>query len=1115
MRCVRLVGLLLLLLPTREATADESAALVLLLKDRDRGVRYAAAMALGKAGLHLERVVPLLDDPVWCVRQAAENAFVLAGEERALDHLAPALRNGSAAARLGAAEALARLGRGATPLLRAALKDREPAVVVAALDGLLHRVRAVRQAVAVDLEPLLRAGNEQVQSAAQRLVDSLEPAEEPDKKRALAKIGDASELEEADTPAVIARWRSFRPDLESTDAAVRVASVRVLGRQGKPVLGACADPCSDVRAMAARFAGSPNVLVRLLADKNWRVRRNALRSLGRIRARADAVAPFLADPNLSLAWAAADALRRIGGPAALPVAHVLAGGNPAVLRLAPSIFGAAGKHGAPAVGALAHLLAHDDVNVRDVAAQCLARVGRSALDPTPALVAALEDPRLCVVANAARALARLGPTPPLVAALRSKRARVRAYAAFALGEALGARRGLAYLPYEPRLPVLDAGTPPDPLIKISGLAKLPRLARIRRARRGLWSRDPAVALACAAALDYDEMDARECERAVELLLPEGLRSGSPIDFEKLRSYLGSTELGAFLEYFCRARATAPTRKSVYGALHRLPRSDDIPMLGHFRRSEDSIRLGGFGELLQPYRYTARFPRDRSGLWDAIERFGDIPAPERWWLLELDAIPAARAALLVEVARRHADDEDARATHSWVGLKALGATRDAESKHYLRHVVAGGSEEQRVFALAALAQRGSLPALVRLVRKSATDAQVLGLLLESFPRLANRVLRERLADPKAARACAELVHETLYHGGYLHGLRVDADTFLGIEPSLQLAQLDDDALLTIALRVPGCGTRRVAQALLDGIAPRPPALWLEYDCPLQLDSAHTFLSAMARRRYMATLRGWGRHADPDVRAFAFRRLIRLGDLALQDAILAWLAKHPAELDGLAEADGPSKTIRYPGLLPLLIQRARTNDSESDWLDVLYYQGGPILLLELLTRAERSRLEELCAAGRGLEWTRDMLRRHPDLHWTDHGHVRSPWLLDELRRRLASRSVPMHSVFPVLVTWPDAQAQADYWSIMRAGRYRWVADIADDRASTLDGNLSTLTHWAFELESNCCRANPRPDGIFRHLTGDDQTSQCNSAGIGQPPTERVRRRFELYGIPWRFR
>ena len=76
MRKILVLTCLLLLGGTSDADDGETLAnaatgkLRPLLADRDRGVRYAAAMALGKAG-EFDALAPVLDDSEWCVRAEA------------------------------------------------------------------------------------------------------------------------------------------------------------------------------------------------------------------------------------------------------------------------------------------------------------------------------------------------------------------------------------------------------------------------------------------------------------------------------------------------------------------------------------------------------------------------------------------------------------------------------------------------------------------------------------------------------------------------------------------------------------------------------------------------------------------------------------------------------------------------------------------------------------------------------------------------------------------------------------------------------------------------------------------------------------------------------------
>lgn len=119
-------------------------------------MRYAAAQALGRSRTGIEELVRLLDDPEWCVRQAAGAALVESGPA-AVPRLEHVLRRGLAAGRAEAAEALGRLG---SPAVIAGLEDRDAEVRVEAAIALrripkgLARAAAAREAFG----SVLRAG---------------------------------------------------------------------------------------------------------------------------------------------------------------------------------------------------------------------------------------------------------------------------------------------------------------------------------------------------------------------------------------------------------------------------------------------------------------------------------------------------------------------------------------------------------------------------------------------------------------------------------------------------------------------------------------------------------------------------------------------------------------------------------------------------------------------------------------------------------------------------------------------------------------------------------------------------------------------------------------------
>ena len=123
MRTFLVLGLLL-----ASAQADEIAALVAATKDPERGVRYAAVQALGKAGQGVEALVAALDDPEWCVRQAAGHSLARV-RGPAVDALLKVAKEGKPDARVEAYEALRRMGWRCGPHVIPALEDEDARVV--------------------------------------------------------------------------------------------------------------------------------------------------------------------------------------------------------------------------------------------------------------------------------------------------------------------------------------------------------------------------------------------------------------------------------------------------------------------------------------------------------------------------------------------------------------------------------------------------------------------------------------------------------------------------------------------------------------------------------------------------------------------------------------------------------------------------------------------------------------------------------------------------------------------------------------------------------------------------------------------------------------------------
>ena len=97
--------------------------LIKALRNKDSGVRKAAAEALGKIGDQraVEPLIEALRDEYWRVREAAAEALGKIGDQRAVEPLIEALRDEVWLVRCAAAEALGKIGdrRAIEPLIKA------------------------------------------------------------------------------------------------------------------------------------------------------------------------------------------------------------------------------------------------------------------------------------------------------------------------------------------------------------------------------------------------------------------------------------------------------------------------------------------------------------------------------------------------------------------------------------------------------------------------------------------------------------------------------------------------------------------------------------------------------------------------------------------------------------------------------------------------------------------------------------------------------------------------------------------------------------------------------------------------------------------------------------
>jgi HEAT repeat protein len=192
------------------------------------------------------------------------------------------------------------------------------------------------------------------------------------------------------------------------------AAVRWLLQQAEPEARRVA--VGQIAKVRGRDAA--DLLLRALADDDWRVRKEAAAVAPTIERRDEIVAALVAaleeKVNIGLRNAAVEALVAIGPDAVGAVVESISRGDADARKLAVEVLG--GVPDARGTGALARALADDDANVRVAAAEALAHAalaGEESRDlATAALVAALPASDTFLKIAALDSLARLGAELP-------------------------------------------------------------------------------------------------------------------------------------------------------------------------------------------------------------------------------------------------------------------------------------------------------------------------------------------------------------------------------------------------------------------------------------------------------------------------------------------------------------------------------------------------------------------------------------------------------------------------------------------------------------------------------------------------------------------------------
>ncbi len=681
----------------------------------------------------------------------------------------------------------------------------------------------------------------------------------------------------------------------------------------------------------------------------------------------------------------------------------------------------------------------------------------------------------------------------------------------------------------------------DPARVLEGLGAEERVTVLRTALR----LDGDAAVAAARLLEWQQLDAWESRRVIDLLFPYVTRRDDVVDFEAFRGVLGSTEIPRLLDMLDRD----PEFEEVHWMLpdvHRQVRSEHLPQVARLVFSSNELTAqSAFDELGTLSRYTDDHREELAAAFlhhlDAeTDPGGGLPAALRGalrailaeegyaernqrghddWVLRWlgDATPTtADAPFLVELATELAARgklHDSPYEMAWTAVvRAMGALSDDATEGYLRAALELGSRSEEA-AASALLRRGDATVAHRLVQRFGVDEQSMALVYLLEQRDADvaddfvrGLMLDRLLDPDP-EAFGRFAKSLLVAENERHWVRVswDRPRLAEIARRMLASDLaDPERLAVLGARLPEFRTvaaARRASAALD----RPGGLVFLMLSAQPADviwDAFAFLEVGAHDEFTAALRARLDDADEfdTDHQLARQLLLRLADPADVTAILT-------SLDALVRPPLESE-VRAVGAL-------RSEESRA-WL-VARLDGGDVSEGLRAALAECAGLPSPVATALGkhlvpadfpeaLAELRDgrvvdallrVIDGYENFPLEALGEVADPRVREFLETQFAARNAGRaHEALAELARAGQSEARTSTWDAISTGRYRWVDNLSGAQL-TFGSERETFDFWMGELASNCCRlvpANAALEGLLGFDVGDAIGAE---AGIGVTP------------------
>jgi len=674
-------------------------------------------------------------------------------------------------------------------------------------------------------------------------------------------------------------------------------------------------------------------------------------------------------------------------------------------------------------------------------------------------------------------------------------------------------------------------------------------------RAGLRLRAARAAPDCAVPLEWDTLDAWEHERVIALCLKDYARPGTLVDFEKLRSMIGSTDLDHVFSTF-----PPPPRndKATYylSQLHRQIRADHIPVLcamvfsGDEEVSENSWGNAGL-VLCRTNRHldlAARtllksrglsvgkenpsgLPRSLAGVMRSLWKLPKYE-PQGWqarWLLASKP-GKGDTDLILDLAGRFLKRTGSVFLAESVFQALVRSIRhldDETSRDFLQAVAEKDPcMDTRTLALGALAARGEAQGRNHLEKAWESDALALALWLEADPGRSKMGFCFRVLHGPTSlgrRALNQLTGTDEPASQYQ--IHWPEDLFDGFETQA-LEQVKDDVfrLGHIALAVPGCRTETLARAICNQLTPA--SLLGELQRRKQddesLDSLFSFLETASPGPFRRVLRTWAGHPDRTVRTLGLYTLLLIGDAQYGERLVRWIASGQASTDlekvqGLSTywvsgGDGiPDLLARSP--CPAVESHLRKENAVKALAilqGILEWTASSLIPDHAVEPVPGEALRrDMIRAGRARDALHDFLARDPDRYIRSLWRIDTPQVRAYLKRLQKRRQAELYAwATAQLACMGNEKARAETLAVLHAGRYRWMEEVCEDKdLATLGYDFkATLPFWIRELESNCCRRSIAQN-VFEDLFGLEP--ELEDRGFYEIPADRMRRWWKRYG------